>query len=48
MNLAKEFFGFLMSHKKIWLGPFFVIVILIAAMLILSEGTAISRFIYNL
>lgn len=48
LDLAKEFFGYLMSHKKIWLGPFVVVVILIAAMLVLSEGSAISRFIYNL
>lgn len=48
MDLVKEFFSFLMSHKKIWLGPIVVVVVLITLLLILSEGSAISRFIYNL
>jgi hypothetical protein len=47
-DFIKEFFGFLMSHKKIWLGPIVVIVILIALLLVLSEGSAISRFIYRI
>ena len=48
LDLAKEFWGFLMSHKKIWLGPFIVVVILIVGLLVLSEGSAIARFIYRL
>lgn len=48
LDIAKEFFTFLMSHKKIWLGPIVVIVILIAGLLVLSEGSAIARFIYRL
>ena len=47
-DLIKEFFGFLISHKKIWLGPIVVIVILITLLLVLSEGSAISRFIYRI
>ena len=48
LDLVKEFFGFLMSHKKIWLGPFAVVVVLITLLLALSEGSAIARFIYSL
>ena len=48
LDFAKEFYGFLMGHKKTWLGPFVVIVILIAGLLVLSEGSAIARFIYRL
>ena len=47
-DLVKEFYGFLMSHKKIWLGPFVVVVILIAGLLVLSEGSAIAPFVYTL
>jgi hypothetical protein len=48
LDFAKEFYGFLMSHKKIWLGPFVVVVILITGLLVLSEGSSIARFIYRL
>lgn len=47
-DLVKEFFGFLKSHKKIWLGPFVVVVVLIAVLLVLSEGSAIATFFYRL
>ena len=48
LELVKEFYGFLISHKKIWLGPIVVVVILITGLLVLSEGSAIARFIYRL
>ena len=48
LDLAKEFYSFLMSHKKIWLGPFVIGIVLIAILLILSEGSAIARFIYRI
>jgi hypothetical protein len=47
LDLAKEFLGFLMSNKKIWLGPIIVIVILITGLLVLSEGSSISSFFYR-
>ena len=47
-DLVKEFFGYLMSHKKIWLGPFVVAVVLIVGLLILSEGSTIGSFFYRL
>lgn len=48
LELVKEFYGYLMGHKKIWLGPIVVVVILITGLLVLSEGSAIARFIYRL
>jgi len=47
IDLAKEFYGFLMSHKKIWLGPFVVVVVLITGLLVLSEGSSIASFFYS-
>ena len=47
-GFVKEFFSFLMNHKKIWLGPIVVVVILITGLLVLSEGSAIGQFFYRL
>ena len=47
-DLAKEFYSYLMGHKKIWLGPFVVVIVIIALFLVLSEGSPIARFIYRI
>jgi hypothetical protein len=46
-NLVTEFFQFLKSHKKLWLLPL-VMVMLLLAVLIWLAGTGAAPFIYTL
>jgi hypothetical protein len=47
-TILKEFFEFLAAHKKLWLIPIIIILILFALLIILTEGTFVAPFIYTL
>jgi hypothetical protein len=47
-DLLKEVFVFLRSRKKLWLMPIIVMLVLLGAMLILSETSALTPFIYSI
>ena len=36
------------ERKKYWLAPIIIVVLLIGALLIFSEGSAVAPFIYSL
>ena len=44
----KELKAFLGSHKKWWLPPLILILLLLGALLFLSNGTAPAPFVYTL
>jgi hypothetical protein len=46
MNLLKEFTAFLIQRKKFWLWPIFVFSLLISALIVFSQGSAVAPFIY--
>ena len=46
--ILAEFWGFLKTQKKWWLAPIVFIVLLMSMLIILTEGSAVSPFIYNL
>ncbi|MFN9288376.1 MAG: DUF5989 family protein [Planctomyces sp.] len=46
-SLLGEFWGFLKSNKKWWLGPIVVMLLLLGGLLLLST-TAAAPFIYTL
>ncbi len=46
-TLAREFAGLLIAHKKWWLTPIVVAVLLVGALIILG-GTGVGPFIYTL
>jgi hypothetical protein len=46
-SLLAEFWGFLKSNKKWWLGPIVVMLLLLGGLLLLST-TAAAPFIYTL
>jgi hypothetical protein len=48
IDLLKDLWGFLKERKKFWLGPIIIIVLLLGALIVLSEGSAIAPFIYTL
>lgn len=43
-----EFWEFLKTRKKWWLGPIVFILLLMSLLIILTEGSAVAPFIYTL
>jgi len=48
VSIMKEFWEFLKVRKKWWLLPIVVFLVLLGALLVLTEGSAIAPFIYTL
>ena len=48
LAILKEFWDFLKVRKKWWLGPVIVILVLLGALIILTESSAVAPFIYTL
>ena len=48
LSTFKEFLGFLKQRKKWWLTPIVILVILLGALIVLTEGSAVAPFIYAL
>lgn len=48
IGILKEFWDFIKFHKKFWLIPVLIILLLIGLLIFLSEGSAITPFIYTL
>ena len=48
INIVLEFWEFLNHRKKYWLAPIVIILLLVGALIIFSEGSALSPFIYAL
>ena len=46
--ILAEFWGFLKSRKKWWLGPIVFIMLLMSLLIVLTEGSAVAPFIYTL
>ncbi len=47
-DLVKDLFAFTRERKKYWLVPIIVVMVLLGAVLVLAEGSAIAPFIYAL
>jgi len=48
LELFKDIWQFLKIRKKFWLLPIIVILVLLGALLVLAQGSAIAPFIYTL
>ena len=48
MEILKEFIKFAITRKKIWLLPLLIIFALISGIIFVTQGTAISPFIYTI
>ncbi len=48
LSILSEFWGFLKVRKKWWLVPIIVLLVLLSALIVLTEGSAIAPFIYTL
>jgi len=48
MQSLRYLFSFLMDNKKLWLLPILIVMVLLGALVILTEGSAVAPFIYTL
>ena len=48
MSLIAELWAFLRVRKKFWLLPILLVMLLMGALLVLAQGSAIAPFIYTL
>jgi len=47
-DLLIELWGFMKVRKKFWLAPIILTLLILGALIILSQGSAIAPFIYTL
>ena len=48
LDLLNDLWGFMRERKKFWLAPIIVVLVLLGALLVLAQGSAIAPFIYTL
>jgi hypothetical protein len=48
LSIMREFWEFMKVRKKWWLAPIIIILVLLGALIILTEGSALAPFIYTL
>ncbi len=48
MDLIKEMWAFLKIRKKFWLLPIIIILLLLGALIVFTESSAVAPFIYTL
>jgi len=48
LSILLELWDFMKVRKKWWLAPIIIFLVLIGAMLIFAEGSAVAPFIYSL
>jgi len=48
MSILAELWDFMKTRKKFWLLPIILVMLLLGALLIFAQGSAIAPFIYAL
>jgi hypothetical protein len=48
LDLLKDLWAFMKERKKFWLAPIIIILLLLGALIVLSQGSAIAPFIYTM
>jgi hypothetical protein len=48
LDLIKDLWGFMRERKKFWLAPIIFVMLLLGALIVLSQGSAVAPFIYTL
>jgi hypothetical protein len=48
LELLKDLWGFMKQRKKFWLAPIIIIMLLLGALIVLTQGSAVAPFIYTL
>lgn len=48
IELLKDLWAFMKERKKFWLAPIIIMLLLLGALLVLTQGSAIAPFIYTI
>jgi NAD/NADP transhydrogenase beta subunit len=48
LDLLRDLWAFMKVRKKFWLVPIIVVALLLGALIVLSQGSAVAPFIYTL
>lgn len=48
LGIFTEFYHFMKVRKKWWLGPIFLLLIMLSVLIVLTAGTPVAPFIYTL
>ena len=48
MSMIKELWAFMLTRKKYWMWPIFIVMAMLGVLIVLSQGSAIAPFIYTL
>jgi hypothetical protein len=48
LDFLKDLWAFMKERKKYWLLPLIITLVLLGALIVLSQGSAIAPFIYTL
>jgi len=47
-ELFKDLWAFMKERKKYWLAPIIIVMLLLGALIVFSQGSAVAPFIYTL
>jgi hypothetical protein len=48
MDFIRDLWDFMRERKKFWLAPIVLVMVLLGALIVLSQGSAVAPFIYTL
>ena len=48
LDLLSDLWGFMRVRKKFWLAPIILVMVLLGALIVLAQGSAVAPFIYTL
>ncbi len=48
IELIKDLWGFINTRKKYWMAPLIISLVVLGALIIFTQGSAIAPFIYTL
>jgi hypothetical protein len=48
LDLIKDLWDFMRVRKKFWLAPIIFVMVLLGALIVLTQGSVIAPFIYTL
>lgn len=48
LDLLKDLWGFMRERKKFWMAPIIIVMVLLGALIVLTQGSIVAPFIYTL
>ena len=48
IDLLKDLWDFMRVRKKFWLAPIIIVLVLLGALIVFAQGSAVAPFIYTI